>query len=165
MCKVEDKDELERKKEEESSNNKDKKKRKKPTRRWARDRWGRKGRGSRQERPEGSPSNHYRILMSWERDYPLGLDATRAPVLYALDTIPEKVRAVKGQISRKNCQFFMGTQNFEIDTKNFLWVAKIFDDVMHIFTGGWFERAKLIWTTWRRAHVDKRDEYCVSNTR
>ena len=42
-------------------------------------------------------SNHYRILMSWERDYPLGLRATRAPVLYALDNIPEKVKAVKGQ--------------------------------------------------------------------
>lgn len=50
--------------------------------------------------------------MSWERDYPLGLDATRAPVLYALDTIPEKVRAVKGQISRKKLSIFYGHSKF-----------------------------------------------------
>ena len=46
--------------------------------------------------PDTSISAHQRILLSWERDYPLGHDATRAPVLYALDHMAEKLEAVKG---------------------------------------------------------------------
>ena len=77
----------------------DSKKNKRSNQRWSQNGWGRKGRGPRDQKSTepGSTSNHYRILMSWERDYPLGLQATRAPVLYALDNFPEKVRAVKGQ--------------------------------------------------------------------
>ena len=48
------------------------------------------------KRPDCRTSNHHHILMSWERDYPLGLRATRAPVLYAMTNIPDQVRAVKG---------------------------------------------------------------------
>ena len=56
-----------------------------------------KDKNSRQGRQDSTTGTHHRILMSWERDYPLGLAATRAPVLYALDKIPEKLKAVKGQ--------------------------------------------------------------------
>ncbi|CAI8056221.1 hypothetical protein GBAR_LOCUS30632, partial [Geodia barretti] len=71
----------------------------------------------------GSPpaSAHYRILKSWEPDYSLGLNATRAPILFSLEKMHEKLRAVKG---------------------------------------GWMNKAKLIWTTWRRTSVAIRDEYC-----
>ena len=48
----------------------------------------------------GSPpaSAHYRILKSWEPDYSLGLNATRAPILFSLEKMHEKLRAVKGQL-------------------------------------------------------------------
>ena len=32
-----------------------------------------------------------------------------------------------------------------------------------ILIGGWMNKAKLIWTTWRRTSVAIRDEYCVSH--
>ena len=54
----------------------------------------RKIRDGRSERRRAN--SHYQILMSWERDYPLGLQATRAPILYAMETIPEKLKAVRG---------------------------------------------------------------------
>lgn len=49
----------------------------------------------------GSPgtirrSNHTKILASWESDADRGSQATRGPVLYALETIPDKLAAVKG---------------------------------------------------------------------
>ena len=56
----------------------------------------RKIRDGRSERRRAN--SHYQILMSWERDYPLGLQATRAPILYAMETIPEKLKAVRGTV-------------------------------------------------------------------
>ena len=68
----------------------------------------RKKNGGKERRPKGgrprdkevksdaTVSNHHKLLMSWERDFPLGLQGTRAPVLFALDTIPKKLETTKG---------------------------------------------------------------------
>ena len=45
-----------------------------------------------------SQGTHSRVLMSWEKDITLGAMATRAPVLYALENIPEKIAEVEGQL-------------------------------------------------------------------
>ena len=41
-------------------------------------------------------SNHHKLLMRWEKDVPLGSRACTAPMLYALERIPDKLAAVKG---------------------------------------------------------------------
>ena len=41
-------------------------------------------------------STHYKFLMSWESDFFKGSMSTKAPVLYALDTIADKLAASKG---------------------------------------------------------------------
>ena len=44
-------------------------------------------------------STHYKFLMSWESDFFKGSMSTKAPVLYALDTIADKLAASKGLFS------------------------------------------------------------------
>lgn len=39
---------------------------------------------------------HYRVLMSWESDYLRGSKATRGPILYAMEKLPEELEAVEG---------------------------------------------------------------------
>ena len=97
-------------------------------------------------------SAHQKILMSWERDYPLGLQATRAPVLYALVNIPDKLKDIKGMYFIMYEQILLATVNFYGQSVKILW----------LILGGWMDRAKLIWATWRKTSVAKRDEYCVS---
>jgi len=41
-------------------------------------------------------SSHYKLLSTWESDYSRGSNANRAPVLYAFDTIADKLAATKG---------------------------------------------------------------------
>ena len=41
-------------------------------------------------------STHYKFLMSWEKDFFKGSMSTKAPVLYALDTIADKLATRKG---------------------------------------------------------------------
>ena len=41
-------------------------------------------------------STHYKFLMSWENDFFKGSMSTKAPVLYALDTIADKLATRKG---------------------------------------------------------------------
>ena len=50
------------------------------------------------ETPEKSTklSTHYKFLMSWEKDFFKGSMSTKAPVLYALDTIADKLATRKG---------------------------------------------------------------------
>lgn len=43
-------------------------------------------------------SNHHKLLMSWEPDYPRGLQATRAPILFAIENMEDKLKDIKGQI-------------------------------------------------------------------
>ena len=40
---------------------------------------------------------HYRVLMSWESDYLRGSKATRGPILYAMEKLPEELKAIEGQ--------------------------------------------------------------------
>lgn len=40
---------------------------------------------------------HFRVLMSWESDYLRGSKATRGPILYVMDKMPEQLEAIKGQ--------------------------------------------------------------------
>ena len=42
-------------------------------------------------------SNHHKLLMSWEPDYPRGLNAMRAPVLFAIEKMEDKLKDIKGQ--------------------------------------------------------------------
>ena len=42
-------------------------------------------------------SNHHKLLMSWEPDYLRGLNATRAPVLFAIEKMKDKLKDIKGQ--------------------------------------------------------------------
>ena len=39
---------------------------------------------------------HYRVLMSWESDYLRGSKATRGPILYAMERLPEQLEAIEG---------------------------------------------------------------------
>ena len=41
-------------------------------------------------------SSHYKLLSTWEADYSRGSNSTRAPVLYAVDTIADKLAAIDG---------------------------------------------------------------------
>lgn len=147
---------------------------------------GRRRRKKENKKMENTASAHYRILMSWERDYPLGLRATRAPILYALEKIPDKLKAVKGQYHAINLSKL--SQNVLISTipntymynhvystmcvtvfgmciclsEHKIFIHAYFYDSC-IFAGGWINKAKLIWATWRRRSVAQRDEYCVSS--
>ena len=43
-------------------------------------------------------SNHHKLLMSWEPDYPRGLQATRAPILFAIENMEDKLKEITGRI-------------------------------------------------------------------
>ena len=41
---------------------------------------------------------HYRVLMSWESDYLRGSKATRGPILYAMEKVPDQLNSIKGKL-------------------------------------------------------------------